>query len=187
MNLFTWIESWLSTFNIGTESSTLLARAILAVAVVVIAIVAFQISRRIARSVVHRVIERTKTAWDNHLSENRFFMRLTLIVPAIIIHLFLPMVFKGYDQAIAVAEGALNIFFIVVGALVVDALINALHDIYQTFRVSREIPLKGFSQVLKIILYCTALIMAVAVVLDRSPIYLLSGLGALTAGGGGVC
>ena len=181
MSLPQWIESWLSTFNLGTESSTLLARAILAVVVLLIAVIAFEISRRIARSIVHRLIERTKMDWDNRLQENRLFMRLTLIVPALIIYLFLPMVLKGYDQAAAAGIGLLNIYFIVVGALVVDALINALHDIYQTFRVSREIPLKGFAQVLKIILYCTALIMAVAVVLDRSPIYLLSGLGALTA------
>ena len=181
MSLSQWIESWLSAFNLGTESSTILARAILAAAVLLIASIAFQISRRIARSIVHRLIERTKMAWDNRLQENQLFMRLTLIVPALIIHLFLPMVLKGYDQAIATAAGVLNIYFIVVGALVVDALINSLHDIYQTLRVSREIPLKGFAQVLKIILYCTALIMAVAVVLDRSPIYLLSGLGALTA------
>ena len=143
MSLSTWIESWLSTFNLGTESSTLLARAILAVVVLLVAVIAFQISRRIARSIVHRVIEHTKMAWDNRLQENRFFMRLTLIVPALIVYLFLPMVLKGYDQTLAAGMGLLNIYFIVVGALVVDALINALHAIYQTLRVSREIPLKS--------------------------------------------
>jgi miniconductance mechanosensitive channel len=80
-----------------------------------------------------------------------------------------------------VAVGAFNLYFIIVGVLVVDALINALHEIYQSFRVSREIPLKGFAQVLKIVLYGTGLILMVAVLMDRSPIYLLSGLGALTA------
>jgi miniconductance mechanosensitive channel len=58
---------------------------------------------------------------------------------------------------------------------------NSLHDIYQTFSVSGDIPLKGFAQVLKIILYGTGLILVISVLLDRSPIYLLSGLGALTA------
>jgi miniconductance mechanosensitive channel len=60
-------------------------------------------------------------------------------------------------------------------------LINSLHAIYQTFRVSQEIPLKGFAQVLKIALICTSLIMVISILLDRSPVYLLSGLGAMTA------
>jgi miniconductance mechanosensitive channel len=181
MTLSALIESWLSTFNLGTESSGVLARVILATAVLLISFIAFHISRRIVRGAVHKLFEHTRFNWDDRLRDNKLFMRLTLMVPALIIHLFLPAVLGGYARAIAVATCALNIYFVMVAVLVVDALINALHDIYQTFGVSREIPLKGFSQVLKIALYGTGLIMVISFLLDRSPVYLLSGLGALTA------
>jgi miniconductance mechanosensitive channel len=108
-------------------------------------------------------------------------MRVTLLVPALVIHLFLHTVLNGFDRALAAASGALNIYYILVAIVVADALINALHAIYRTLRVSREIPLTGLVQVLKIFLYGTGLIMVISVVLDRSPVYLLSGVGALTA------
>ena len=181
MNLLTIIESWLATLHLGSTSSAMLARIILAVAVLIISFLAFAASRLVVRRVVHYLFQRTRSAWDDRLQENRLLLRITLFVPALIIYLFLTELFSGYPQAQAVSAGIVNIYFIIVGTLVLDAFINTLHDIYQSFQVSAEIPLKGFSQVLKIFLYGTALILVVSVILDRSPLYLLSGLGALTA------
>ncbi len=176
-----FLQTWLSGFNIGAESGGVLASTISAVAVLLISFIAFYISRRIVDGVVHRIFKHTRFTWDDLLLENKLFMRLTLIVPVLIVHMSIALVFDGYPQAKAVAVGAVNIYFISVTVLVMDALINSLHAIYQTLRVSRDIPLKGFAQVLKIVLFCTGLIMVISVLLDRSPIYLLSGLGAMTA------
>lgn len=181
MNLSDLIESWLSALNLETGTVGILARIILALLVLSVSFIAFYISRRIVDGVVHRLLKRTRFTWDDRFKDNKLFVRMTLVVPALVIHLCLPAVLSGYEQALVVAKGALNIYFILIGLLVADALINALHDIYETYRVSREIPLKGFAQVIKIGLYGTAIIMMISVILDRSPIYLLSGLGALTA------
>jgi miniconductance mechanosensitive channel len=80
-----------------------------------------------------------------------------------------------------IVEAAVEIYFIVVVLLILDALINFFHDIYQRFDVSKDIPLRGFSQVLKIVMVCGGVIMALSILLDQSPVYLLSGLGAMTA------
>lgn len=180
MNLSNSVESWFSTMAQGAETGAM-ARLILAAMVIVISILAFYICRRMVRSLVHRVLQRTRFTWDDHLKKHKLFMRLTLFVPALIIDLFLPVILGPYEQALNAATSALDVYFIIVGVLAVDALINVLHDIYQTLGVSRDIPLKGFAQVLKIILYGAGLIMVISVLLDRSPIYLMSGLGALTA------
>lgn len=181
MSLSELLQGWLLSFNIGDQSSGILARIILATFVLVISFIAFYICRRIVVGVVHRVFKRTRFTWDDLLLENKLFIRLTLIVPALIIHAAIPIICNGYDQAKALALGAVYIYFIIVTLLVIDALINALHAIYQTFAVSRDIPLKGLTQVFKIVLVCTGLIMVISVLLNRSPIYLLSGLGAMTA------
>ena len=181
MSLPELIQSWLSGFNIGAETGGLLARFLIAAAVLLAALFAFYISRRIVSSGVHLVFKRSRFTWDDHLSENMLFMRLTLMVPALIIRIFIPVVFDGYPRAGGAAISAVQIYLICVTVMVLDALINSLYAIYQTFRVSREIPLKSSTQVLKIILYCTGLVLVVSVVLDRSPVYLISGLGAMTA------
>jgi miniconductance mechanosensitive channel len=179
--MFKWIELRLSAFNLGTESSGLLARVILVAAVLLLSFIAFYVIRRIVRCVVHQLFERSRVTWDDRLKKNKLIMRLTLFVPAIIIDLFIPSIFSGYEQAMAAAKATLNIYFIFVAVLVADALINAALDIYNTFRVSGEIPLKGLAQVLKIFLYGTGLLLVFSVILDRSPVFLIGGLGAMTA------
>jgi miniconductance mechanosensitive channel len=181
LTMWTWIESWLTAFNTGTESSGMLTRIILAAAALLLSFITFYVIRRIVRSVVHGLFEHSQVTWDDRLRKNKLIMRMTLVLPALIIHLFIPAVFGGYDRAMAAAKAALNIYFIFVVVLVVDALINSALDIYNTFRVSRDIPLKGFSQVLKIFLYGTGLILMISVILGRSPVFLISGLGAMTA------
>ncbi len=181
MNMSTLIESWLETLNMSTGFSGILARIILSIAVLLISFVAFYTVRHIVRGVFHKMLLRTRFTWDDRLRKHRLVMRMTLIVPALIMYLFIPAVLNGYGQAMAVTKSALEIYFIVVIIFVLDALINTLHDIYITLPVSREIPLKGFAQVLKIILFCSGLILVVSTILNQSPIYLISGLGALTA------
>jgi miniconductance mechanosensitive channel len=153
----------------------------LSILLLLASVVAFYICRRIVERVVHRIFKRSRIAWDDKLEESRFFMRLTLVVPALVVYLGIPVVLGAYPTLRGIADGVVNIYFIVVVFLVLDALVNFLHDVYQGFRVSQDIPLKGFAQVIKIVMICTGLILALSVVLDRSPVYLLSGLGAMTA------
>ncbi|MEJ2639493.1 MAG: mechanosensitive ion channel [Desulfosarcinaceae bacterium] len=175
------IESILSILHIEADASSVLARLVLAAVVLLLSFTAFYISRRMVKDLLDNLAKRTTVTWDDAVLSSGLFARLTLLVPALICRFFLPALLGGADRALEIAMGAFNLYFIVVGVSAVDALINALHNIYQGFRVAREIPLKGFAQVLKIVLYGTGLILMIAVLMDRSPIYLLSGLGALTA------
>jgi miniconductance mechanosensitive channel len=181
MAISEWIESWLATFDLGAGASSMLARMILAVLVLVISFIAFFAVRHIVRVAVHRLFSKTSFTWDDLLKENKLIMRMTLIVPALIIQIFIPAILDGYDQAMAAVNGALKIYFILVVVLVLDALINTFYDIYNTLRVAKEIPLKVFVQVVKIALFSTGLILSISVILGQPPLLLLSGLGALTA------
>jgi miniconductance mechanosensitive channel len=175
------IESILRFLHIEADSSSVLARLVLTAVVVLLSFTAFYISRRLVKGILGNLAKRTTVTWDDAVMNSGLFARLTLLVPALICRFFLPTLLGGAQRALEIAVGAFNLYFIIVGVMVGDAVINALHDIYRTFRVSREIPLKGFAQVLKIVLFGTGLILMIAVLMHRSPIYLLSGLGALTA------
>jgi miniconductance mechanosensitive channel len=181
MSLSDTLVSLLKALHMEADASSILVRSILAAVVVLLSLVVFYISRRFVKGGLTNLAKRTSVTWDDAVLGSGLLTRFTLLVPALICHLFLPAVFSGAQQAMEIAVGAFNLYFILVGVLVLDALINALHEIYLSFSVSREIPLKGFAQVLKIVLYGTGLILMIAVLVDRSPVYLLSGLGALTA------
>lgn len=67
---------------------------------------------------------------------------------------------------------------------VVMAIVKALsyaNELYERLPRSRNRPIKGFVQVVKIIVLCGAAIILISVLIDESPLLLLSGLGAITA------
>ncbi len=66
-------------------------------------------------------------------------------------------------------------------AFVLSAVLDAANDIYMTFPVSKARPIKGFLQIIKIVVYIIMGVLVISVILDKSPWILLSSIGALTA------
>ncbi len=66
-------------------------------------------------------------------------------------------------------------------ALTVTALMSAANQIYESRPIARDRPIKGFVQLAQIAIYILGAILVIAALIDRSPVILLSGLGAITA------
>jgi miniconductance mechanosensitive channel len=181
MTMLESIQEWLARFNLGAETSGLLTRLVIAVGVLLVCLAALKITRGILNNLLKRLAGRTRTHWDNYLVGRNVFSHLALLVPAFLFYASIPLIFGGFDQAEGAARSAVTIYIIAVGVLVLDALLNAFLDIYKTFRVSRDIPVTGFVQVLKLVLYFSGLLSIIAILLGKTPLYLFSGLGAMTA------
>lgn len=163
------------------NSESNLTRFILGAMFLFISFVAWSICRHLTLHVIPILVVHTKNKWDDVLLRNNVFRNLTLLVPVIILNAAIPTVFNGDVKSAAIAQTIISIFLICGVVLCVDALLNALLEIYRTFPTSEEIPLTGFVQVVKIVLYSCGLLFILALILNRSPLYLFSGLGAMTA------
>ena len=163
------------------ETGDILMKTVAAILVLLISLLAFYVSRRLARGAVPRWVAHTRNTWDDIIVEHDVIKHLALIPPAVVLYYLLPLVLDGYGRIDTIAKAAFEIYLIVAIFLVLDALINAVHAIYRQLKVAQEIPLTGFVQVIKIALYFVSIILILAVVANQTPIYLLSGLGAMTA------
>ena len=85
------------------------------------------------------------------------------------------------DGMLQVIENIALAYMALMIMLAVGALMDAANDIYEQYPIAKDRPIKGYLQVTKIILYCIGAILVVAALLDRSPLLLLSGFGAMTA------
>ena len=65
--------------------------------------------------------------------------------------------------------------------LVVDALLDSVVEIHERKDSTRHLPLKGVAQGAKLIAFLFGGVLILSIILDRSPLYFLSGLGAVTA------
>jgi len=150
-------------------------------ALLVAAIVAHLIAKRILVTAVRALVTRTRATWDDALVENKVFARLAQVVPALVVYAgigFIPSIPDDIDRLIRnVAMG----YMVLALTLTLTAGLSAANQIYESFPVARDRPLKGFVQLLQIVVYALGGVLIVATLLDRSPVLLLSGFGAMTA------
>lgn len=181
MSLVETIRHWFASIRIDIEAGDILLKTATTVVVLLFVLLVYYVSRRIARGTIPRLAAHTRNTWDDILVEHDVFKHLALVPPAVVLHYLLPLVVDGYGRVEAIGKAAFEIYLIVAIFLVLDALINAVHAIYRRLKVAQEIPLTGFVQVIKIALYFVSFVLVLAVVANKTPIYLLSGLGAMTA------
>ena len=149
--------------------------------VALLAYLANLVAKQIILRLVTYLVARTATKWDDTFMERNVFGRLSHLAPGIVIYLCAPLVLAAYPMATVAIVKLTLIYMIVVGLLALHGLLSAANDIYDTFETSRQVPLKSFIQVIKVVVWCIGGIQVVSVIVDKTPLYLLSGLGAITA------
>ncbi|TYQ14704.1 UNVERIFIED_CONTAM: miniconductance mechanosensitive channel [Acetivibrio alkalicellulosi] len=168
----------LNDFGVSSSVSGYLSYILLGVLIIMISVVANIITKNVILRIVSHYIKNNRFKWDNIMLERKVFQRLSHLVPAIIIRAF-STTFPS-DVETWILKGV-SIYIIIIGVLTVDAFLTAVNDIYNTFKVSKEKPIKSYIQVIKIFLYIVAGILVIGEIIGESPLILLGGIGALSA------
>ncbi len=151
------------------------------IVLLIAAMVVDLVIKRIVISVVRAIAKRSRTSWDDELVEHNVVGRLVQVVPAAIVYTgvaFLP----GVPEELEVLTRNVALgYMVLVLTLAMSAMLSAVHAIYAASAAAKSRPLKGFVQLLQIVIWIIGALLIVATVLDRSPLILLSGLGAMTA------
>jgi miniconductance mechanosensitive channel len=157
------------------------AHAVAVVAVLCLAFAANFIAKRYILAAARHLISRSRSKWDDAIFGKRTLRRLANLAPALVLYVLAPAALAGLDVAIVLVRGALQIYMLLTLMLVLDSLLSAFETIYRNFRAAKEIPVKGFVQVVKLVLYFVTGILVISILLDKTPVYLLSGIGAFAA------
>jgi miniconductance mechanosensitive channel len=145
------------------------------------ALVAYLLTKRILLFLVHFYTERSKAKWDDAFVEQNVFGRLSQLVPALVIQQGIPLMPNWPDAAELVLQNVIQAFMIIMITLAITALLAAINQIYEQRPDAVNRPIKGFIQLAQIIIFVIGLILVIAALIDKSPVILLSGLGAITA------
>jgi miniconductance mechanosensitive channel len=175
------LTNWLTNQDLNLPTANILARGLIFVSIIILSFIVYLFTKHFILKGLAVIIGRTATQWDDVILRKKVFNRLAHLAPAIVIYMSISIPFEGYDWSITLITGLVSIFMIVMGVLAFNAFLNASLDIYTTYEVSNRIPIKGFIQVFKIIIYFTSAIFIFSILLNKTPVYLFSGLGALTA------
>ena len=175
-----WIYSFLTEKQMDTEWAIILSYSIVSAVILAACIVANWITKKIVLRIITLFITKNRIDWDDKLVERQVFQKLSHIVPAIIIY-YGANVYADFPVAKLLIEKAAVIYILLVVLSALNAFINALNDIYNTYEISKTRPIKGILQVIKIIIFFIGAILLIATLINQNPFILLGGLGALSA------
>jgi len=192
-----WLPIFLSQAT-TTEPPSGGDQAIGIVVLLVAAILSYFILRIIILPLVRGWVTRSKNRFDDMLLDPQLLHRVCLLAPFLMIYLllsgtdyvpeslagYLPEVFRSDDLSNtwwAPLEKINEAVIVLLLALAVSASINAFNSVYQAFDISRQRPLKGYLQILKLLVFAFGAVIIIAILTGQSVGYFVTGLGAMTA------
>lgn len=175
------INSWIKKAPYLSGHELWVNAAISSTLVILLALVAYVIAKRVVVHLIKRFITKTSSDLDDVLLKRRVFDRLALLAPSLVIFKLIPTSLAAYPALASFVATATAIYFVLILAMVVDSIIDSLMDIYRAFPISRQVPIQSFGQVAKLLVYFLALITIISLIIGESPLKLFAGLGAMTA------
>ncbi len=133
------------------------------------------------KKVLIPVFRRTKNQFDDLLIKHRLFRRISYLVPTLILYYFVQDSVYAVPILVGVIRRLLEVVFVVIVILIIDSILSTLNDYYDRFEFSKDHPITGLVQIIKIILYFFGVLFAVATLFHRDLGSLFVGLGTLSA------
>lgn len=157
----------------------ILATLTITLAILLICILVHVILKNIVLRIVTKIIKKNKMAWDDVLLERKVIHRIIRIIPGVLFY-GLADIYVNPD-IIEIIQRIASAYVFIVMIFVVSSLLDSIDDIYRTKPISNVRPIKGLLQVIKIITFIVIGIVIIAILIDKSPLILLSSIGALAA------
>ena len=139
------------------------------------------IAKRLLVGTARAFAKRTSFKWDDALVTHNVFGRVVQVVPALIVFVGVPFIPGLPEGVVQLMRNVAMGYMVLMLTLALTAMLSAANAIYSASPVAKDRPLKGFVQLVQIVVWIFGGIMIIAAVLDRSPLLLLSGFGAMTA------
>jgi miniconductance mechanosensitive channel len=144
-------------------------------------VVAFYAFRRVIIGGLERFASRTASRWDDELHLQGVFVRLAHLPPALVITYGVHFIPDLDPVVVQLLQRIAFSIIIVVAARSIGAFLSVVNTMYAADPEVGRRSIKGYLQIVEIVVYLVAAILVLATLMDRSPLIFLSGLGAMTA------
>lgn len=147
----------------------------------VISIIVTLFLRIVLKLILNRLLKRNINKILRLLINHNVFLKLCYVVPSIFILPFLPLAYDDYPKFITVLERICWVYLIISFAFYLNYLLGVLWHIIGEQERGKNIPMHGFVQLIKVVVFSLSFIVVVSILIDKSPLNLITGLGAFAA------
>lgn len=167
--------------NLSDYASNILSETISLITLLTIAIIVYLIVNLIITKTIHAFIKKSKSKRDDIIIKNKVIKRLCLLIPAYLIRYYIIFAIPGLPVLSNIIVVLTKVYEIFIYSQVLDAIVTTLSDIYNTYEVSKNKPIKGFVQVIKTTIYIVCILLIIATLTNKELSSIFIGLGTLSA------
>ena len=135
----------------------------------------------IVRPIVHKIVEKSPSKIDDVLLNDDVLLSACRIIPAIVFLNLAPMCFEGnkpHYWVYVLIERASDVYLTVMILSLVNHILDNVNRLSTTHDRLQKHYIGGLVQFVKLGVFCLGAIIVVAIVINRSPMSLIAGLGA---------
>ena len=151
---------------------------------IVIVIIAFIVAGIVHAVLVHlakKILKRKRVGFFESMFKYGVFRKLTAIIPPLMVSALLPFAFSKDSAWFILSEKITWIYFFIALIISVNAILNTVGDELKKNKQLKNRPMKGFIQIFRVVFYCVVVIVIISILINKSPLNLITGLGAFTA------
>lgn len=119
--------------------------------------------------------------WHPYLKKHKLVHNIILIIPGLFFYTGVWLLFSKGDQSIVSLHRLCIVYLVIVTIKIFNSILLVFLDIYSRSEKNKSHPLKGLVQGLQVILYFIGGIIIIALLINKSPVALITGLGASAA------
>ena len=172
---------WLQQLGVAEGSLLTVQRIMVIAAILLIAYVLDMICRKIVMPGVRKVTAKTQITWDDYLLNDDVLNNVCHLIPPVVVYALIPFAFPHEPALLEFILKICWIYITVVGMKLVCAFLTSLYTISSEHEKLKNHSMKGFYQMIKLIVICIGSIIIISTLIDKDPIAILTGLGAGTA------
>ena len=139
------------------------------------------ILQQIYMMIIRRSRRLRASQWYKFLEKRRTTHKIIHLIPGIIFYMLLFLVFDKGSQILHLMHRIALIYIVIIAMMIVNSVMLSFLDIYSKTDKHKVHPMQGLVQGLQVALYFIGGIIILAILIDKSPTVLLTGLGASAA------
>lgn len=177
----TFIYNIWKSINIQEEYLDITVAGSKALFIIAICGLVYYACRHVVSPIITRIVRHTETKWDDILLNQSMLKALCILVFTILLNIFLPSTLNEFKLAHTIGTKACSILLIMASVHVINQALLSWYSVLKQNEAFTSHPLKGILQVLQLASIIIGLIIIVSILINRNPLYILSGIGASAA------
>jgi len=174
------LTGWLMQMGISEDGTSIIVRIIAVLAILILAYAINLICRKAIIPAIRKVTSKTESKWDDHLLGDDVVKNACRLITPVAVYALIPFVLPEGTMLSFILKLCI-VYITIICIKLICAFISSLYTMSSEHEKLKDHSLKGFYQMIKLVVICIGTIIIISTLIGKSPVVILTGLGAGTA------